>query len=326
MNGGGPDAAGGAAGSDDGAIFRAGPIPYRSMMPLSLVFTHPLPDGASVLSSGEVRAGARLDYSSIFISDVDGDETIFVDGEFSRTALAMRFGLGGRTEINVELPFLRYTSGFMDHFIEDFHTLFGTRQGKRDDFPSNEFGAEYATGDGVFFSADEDGIHLADVPVTLKVNVLDPAKDSLGLALRCLLELPTGNEHSGFGSGKLDGGAGVILEKRIEKLAIYFSMDQIFRRNPGFLDNVHIAHVTHGSLALEYPLGRNVSLVAQTDYQTKALEGVTLREFEDPQWMGGLGAAFRLKGGSVFRISIAEGFTKRSAPDFVISTGFSVAF
>ena len=42
--------------------------------------------------------------------------------------------------------------------------------------------------------------------------------------------------------------------------------------------------------------------------------------------MGGLGAAFRLKGGSVFRIAIEEGFTKRSAPDFVISTGFSVAF
>jgi len=257
---------------------------------------------------------------------VKGDETIFVDGEFSRTALSVRYGLGGRAELGVELPFLRHTSGFMDHFIEDFHTLFGTRQGKRDDFPSDEFGATYSNGEGAFFSTDEDGFHLADIPVTLKVNVLDPAEDDVGLALRGLLDLPTGNDDSGFGSGKLDGGAGIILEKRIDKLGVYFSIDQVFRKNPGFLDGVHVAHVTHGSFALEYALGKNVSLVAQTDYQTKPLHGVTLRELEDPQWMGGLGAAFRLQGGGVFRIAIEEGFTKRSAPDFVISTVYSVTF
>jgi len=298
-----------------------GPIPYRSVMPLSLVFPHPSPEGAAVLEAGRTRFEARADYGSVFVSDRRGSERILVDGEFSRTALAVRCGTGGRTEVGVEIPFLRYSSGSFDRFIEDWHSFFGLPQGKRDENPDNRYTVSYGNEKGTFFSADEDGFHLGDIPVTVKVGLSDPRKAAVGLALRGMVELPTGNESRGFGNGKVDGSAGVVVEKRFENLAFYSSLDEVIPGTPDSFEGVRAARVTHGSLAAEYLLCRGVAVIVQTDWQTGALTSARLREFDGPQWMGALGGAFRLGENSFLRVSMEEDFTTDSSPDFTVSTG-----
>lgn len=295
-------------------------------MPLSLIFPHPLPDRAAIVPEGRVEAEIRSDYGTIFVDDSRGAESILVDGEFSRSSLTMRTSLGRRAEIGVEIPFVRYLSGRFDDFVGDWHSVFGLSPGHRDEAPENRFGVNYRNAQGSFFAAEEDGFHLADIPVTLKVGLLDPGGDPLGLALRGLIELPAGDEEKGFGSGKVDGGAGILLEKRLGEFALYLSADHIFRSSPDSFEGVRAAHVTHGSLAAEYLIGPAVALVAQTDYQTRPLEGVRLGEFVDPQWSGILGAVFLLGESTLLRVSMAEGFTTESAPDFVVSAGLVLGF
>jgi|GEM_PF-2639227 len=303
-----------------------GPLPYRSLMPLSLIFPHPLPERAAILPDGVVETEIRSDYGTIFVDDRRGAERILVDGEFSRSSLTARTSLGSRVEVGVEIPFVRYLSGRFDDFIDDWHSVFGLSPGHRDEAPENRFGVNYGNGDGTFFAAEEDGFHLADIPLTVKVGLLDPADDTLGLALRGLIELPTGDDEKGFGSGKVDGGAGVLVEKRFGEWAFYLSADHVFRSTPDSFEGVRAAHVTHGSLAAEYLISPTVALVAQTDYQTRPLDGARLGEFVDPQWSGLLGAAFRLGESTMLRLSMAEGFTTESAPDFVVSAGLVVGF
>jgi hypothetical protein len=314
-----------------------GPIPSRSLMPLSLIFPQPVPEKVSPLPAGAVESEIRVEYASIFVSDVSGAERILVDGEFCRSALAFRFGLPQSVtdalsrfvdgiEVGFEIPFLRYVSGRFDGFIEDWHSFFGLPQGNRDKNPNGRYGVDYANGSGSFLTAEEDGMHLADIPVTVKVGLFDPAEAALGLALRGVIELPTGDEDDGFGSGGLDGGVGFLVEKRFEELAVYFSLDQIFRKSPDSFHGIDVAHVTHGSLAAEYRLFESFSVVLQTDYQSKPLNGAHLREFVDPQWMGAVGGVFRLTGDTLFRIAIAEGLTVDSAPDFTVSAGLTCRF
>jgi hypothetical protein len=308
----------------------AGPIPYRSMMPLSIIFPHPMPDRASPLPAEGMKLEVNADYASIYIEEVHGAESILVDGEFMRTAFAFRVGLGrvlGReAELGVEVPLLHYTGGFMDSFIMDWHDFFGMSQGNRDRVSNNQYGVAYADDSGTFFTADENGVHLGDIPVTLKVGVLDPAEDDFGLAVRGLVELPAGSESRGFGSGKVDGGVGFLAEKRFDRLAVYLAVDEVFRKNPDSFDGLHVAHVTHASLAAEYAVSRAVSVILQTDYQTAPLKNASLTQFEDPQWMGGLGAAFRLSDRSLFRIAFEEGLTTDTTPDFTISAGYAILF
>ncbi len=279
----------------------------------------------------------RVDYASIFVSDLSGTERILVDGEFCRSALVFRLGLPESVigdfpdfvegvEVGFEIPFLRYVSGRFDGFIEDWHSFFGLPQGRRDKNPDDRYGVDYANGSGSFLTAEEDGMHLADIPVTVKVGLFDPAEAALGVALRGVIELPTGDEGDGFGSGRLDGGIGVLLEKRYEELAVYFSLDQIFRKSPDSFDGINAAHVTQGSLAAEYRLSDGFSVILQTDYQTKPLTGARLREFADPQWMGAVGGVFRLTADTSFRIAIAEGLTVYTAPDFTVSAGITCRF
>jgi len=303
-----------------------GPIPYRSSMPFSAIFPHPLPDGSSVFAAGRGELELRQDYSSLFLSASDGAEGVLVDGEFSRTALAGTIGLGRGVELNVELPFLHYTSGNLDSFIENFHTILRVDQGERDTNPDDQFGVLYVDDGGTFFSAEKDGLHLADIPITLKAGILDPAEDAMGLALRGTLELPTGDDEKGFGSGTWDGGVGVLLEKRLRNLAFYLALDQIFRKNPTFMKDLHVAHVTHGSFAIEYRFSEAFSLVAQTDYQTVPLRDAHLDEFKKYQWSGALGGSFRIAPRSRLRLSIAEGFTTDTAPDFILSAGLTWQF
>ena len=305
----------------------AGPIPHRSMMPLSLIFPHPRPERSSVLSRGTVEAGLQSTYSSIFVSKTKRGETVLVDGEFQRTALTLRCGLGRRVEINAEIPFLRYTHGFLDDFIENWHDFFGMPQGGRDRNPDDRYAANYTNGAGTFFSAHNHGFHLGDVPLTVKVNLLDPDSDVVGMALRGLVEFPTGNDSSGFGNGKMDAAAGALFEKRFELLTLYTSVDHAIRRSPSsFRGGVHAAPVTHVSFAAEVPFGRRFSLVAQTDYQTRPLKGAHMKVLTRPQWSGGFGGAFRLGKRSVLRVYFIEDFITHTSPDFTAGAEISWRF
>ncbi len=320
----GRDRDSGGAGPDTATF--SGPLPYRSLMPLSLIFPHPLPDRAAVMPWGGIEAEVRSDYGTIFVDDRRGAERIVVDGEFSRSSLTVRAGVGGRTEIAMEIPFLHYASGRFDDFIDGWHSVFGLSPGHRDEAPEDRFGVNYLNGRGSFFTADEDGFHLADIPVTVKVGLLDPEEEALGVALRALVEIPAGDDRKGFGSGKVDGGAGILLEKRLDELALYLSADHVFRSSPESFDGIRAAHTTHASLAAEYLVDEDLALVAQTDFQTKPLDGGRLGEFGDPQWSGILGAVFSLGESTRVRLTMAEGFTTESAPDFVVSAGLILGF
>lgn len=313
--------------SQDGTYFLAGPMPYRSMTPLSLIFPHPNPEPAKPLEAGRIEGELNTQYASIMVRDNNNTESIQVDGEFLRTSIKTRFGLGHGLECGVELPYLHYSSGFLDDFIEEFHDFLGSAGGKREKNPDDQFQAEYRNRHGAFLNAREDGIHLGDIPLYLKAGLIQREGVGWGLSIRGLAELPTGSSHRGFGSGRLDTGVGLLFEKMFSpSLICYFSADEIFRRDPSSFKGVRCAHVTHLSGSVEKALNESLSLVLQSDFQTRPLKDARLKEFTDPEWSATLGCHVKLSPSMGLKAYFAEGITTDSAPDFTMGLSLRLWF
>jgi hypothetical protein len=305
----------------------SGPLPYRSIMPLSLIFPHPPPETAVPMDAGRTRVQWNTLYGSVFINESGDSEKAVIDGEFMRTSLYVRHGLGGRIEVGAELPFVHYSSGFLDGFIENFHDFFDLPQGKRDKNPDDQYQVSYEKDGYEFFSADEDGIHLADIPLYLKIALVEPAEEGFGLAARGTLELPTGDEDKGYGNGKVDGGLGVIAQQSfLTSWACYANLDYMFNASPGRFEGVSAANVLHGSLAVEKAFTEVVALVLQTDIQTPRLIGFNTGQFDVPEWSATAGLAWRMMENGMLKFFFTEGLTTHNAPDFVVGLGVGYDF
>jgi hypothetical protein len=296
-------------------------------MPLSLIFGQPLPDKPGQLDPGQNEVSWITHYASILVKEQKNQEQMSVDGEFLRTSLWMKRGLFDRIEVGFELPFVHFTGGFLDSTIEDFHDTFGFPQGKRDRNPDDQYDVIYRNEQGLFFSAEENGFHLSDIPIYLKVGILEPEEAGLALAARGTLKLPTGDEDDGFGSGKVDGGLGVLLQKNLmPSLACYLNVDHIFRKSPDSFRGVSAANVTHGTLAFEKAFTSAFSILLQTDYQTRPLRSVDLSVFRHPEWTGSVGAAYHFTERFRMGLTFTEGITTDTAPDFVVGMNMALQF
>jgi len=147
---------------DAGSSFFHGPMPYKSLMPLSALFPHPVPDKAVPLRRGQTEIRWSSLYGSVLVKEASGLDQMQVDGEFLRTTLWVKEGLTDRIEVGIELPFLHNTGGFMDSAIEDFHDFFGFPQGKRDKNPDDQYTAVYQKDGRIFLSSEENGLHRDD--------------------------------------------------------------------------------------------------------------------------------------------------------------------
>lgn len=316
-----------ADGGDEEPETFLGPFPYRSLMPLNLLFPHPPPEKAEVLEAGRTGASWNTMYGSSLVIDEKKGDFMHVDGEFLRTAVGLRHGLGSGIEVGFEIPYLHYTSGFLDSFIEDWHDFWGFSQGKRDQNPNKQYEVLYQHEGRTFLASREDGFHLGEIPLYLKVGLVDPKEEDYGLAARAFVELPTGSESKGFGSGKVDGGAGLLAQTNFSpSWAGYMSVDHVIRSDPDDFEGLEAANVTHASLGVEKAFFRSFAVVLQTDYQTQPLRSVHLKEFGDPEWTVTASFGWRLGRETMLKFSFTEDITTDSTPDFVVGMSLSTVF
>ena len=185
----------------------------------------------------------------------------------------------------------------------------------------------YRHGGEVFFRSRENGFHMGDTLLSVKWNLLDPLSQSFGLAARGGLELPTGNEESGFGSGRLDGTVGLLGQKLFTpSFAGYAGLDHVFRKSPTSFRGIGAAHVTHAHLSFEKVFSETLSATLQSDYQTQPLDGGKIQEYDRPEWSLSFGVGFRMGEGVGLRVFFVEDLITHTTPDFVAGMSLSLAF
>ena len=100
--------------------------PFRTSnrSPLVQIYGLPAAERSALLAAGQWEGTLTFDLASNYTRHVTATESILLDGETSRLSLALRHGLSSGWEIGLDIPMLWHRSGFLDAFIEDWHSFF----------------------------------------------------------------------------------------------------------------------------------------------------------------------------------------------------------
>lgn len=305
-----------------------GPLPVRNQHPAQLTALHPPPAGAGVLARGDTVVRADAAYTSMFLAGENpGSGNRFaMDGEYLRSALGARLGLGSDLELWAELPVAHTGGGFLDDFLIDYHRAFGLPSQGRSRAPRDAFQVFAERHGEVAWQVEPRSLALLDVPLGLTWMLRDPQRDGLGAALRAAVELPTGDAAAGYGSGGVDAALGVLLEYRFLGMACYGHLQHSFVRTPrrARAAGLSFADVTSGGLALEAPLGPVLHAFAQIEYETSVLRRLdAFDQVANPQCLVWLGGRWRLGPDFGLELAIAEDLIGYVSPDVTFWLGFT---
>jgi len=77
-------------------------------------------------------------------------------------------------------------------------------------------------------SSSENSIGIGDLAFRIKGKVWEEGKTLPALSARASVKLPSGNDDRAFGSGEIDWGLGLLLQKNIGPISAYFNADVTF--------------------------------------------------------------------------------------------------
>ncbi len=224
----------------------------RDQLPFNLLFLDPTPRSARVLGRGATRLGVNLAYESTFLATNDlialfrGDElgqyggrvtlpilqaiaagtpgqiAFVMDGEVMRGVIDLGLGVGRHFEVDLEVPFMLQTSGFLDGPIDSYHGRFDFPDGGRGAFARDRFILGYV-GDGeqVFVDRPAGGIRPGDLVLTGRMALVHDRRRAPDVAAGLAIKLPTGNASLLEGSGRADYALTLQVGRRIGRSALH---------------------------------------------------------------------------------------------------------
>ncbi len=228
------------------------PFPLRNQLPFNLVFLDQTPRSARILPRRATRLAIDFAYESTFVTteglvsafrqddftlydgrvtapilraaagSSPGGTAFILDGETLRSLVDFGIGLGGRFEIDAEIPLLLHTSGFLDPFIDDYHDRLGLPDGGRTAFARDRYIAGYV-GDGeeIFIDRPPGGVRPGDLVLTGRAALLKSGDQRPDIAAGLSLKLPTGSARRLDGSGSVDAGVSFQISRRFERSTLH---------------------------------------------------------------------------------------------------------
>lgn len=299
-----------------------GPAPVRLQHPVAHSLLAFRPRRARARDSG--RPGIALDtaYSSIFMNARNpAGDVVLLDGEVLHTSLRARAGLGARTDLELELPFLYTTSGFLDAFVDNWHALFGLPGGNRRSRPRNGFAMHWESEGRRVWELESDRIGLLDIPVIVTHTLIEESEESAAVAVRAGVQLPTGSESSGFSNGELDYGLGVLFERSRGRWTFSGAADYVFTGRSAALEaaGIDLDDLWDLQLGIEYRWNDRVSILNQSILTGPFSGDIDLIQTTLPTFDFALGCAWDMPWDSRLIATFREDLISEAGPDFAFA-------
>ena len=295
----------------------SGPLRVRNIFPVAQLYGLPRALGAEMFDEG-TEITFNIEHSNNFSSEASGNTFAFFDGETSVLSYSLRHGLGDGLEWGIEVPFVVHAGGDLDAFIDEFHEVFGFKDGGRSLAPRGRL--DYLVRHDGFVYADfqDSKKHFGDVRTWIGYRVFESQQRSLGL--RAMVKLATGNVDSLSGSEGTDiafwveyvdreifGASGVT----VSVMAGVVALGEGELAPSAQKDFAGIGH-----LGLQYELKPWLELHAQLDTHSELLDtGVV--QVAQAGVQGSLGARFRVTPNFWVDVGVMEDLRSQSSPDIV---------
>ncbi len=289
----------------------------RNALPVFISAAPPLIEEAGLQDSMSLETG----YSSTFVVKDSDDWSYHADIETLTVDLIFRKTVFGEYELSVVIPFLINASGFMDSFLEGYHGLFGFPDYGRSGRALDDFLLEVKRQGETVISGRNGSPWPGDLRVGLKrrINSGNPL-----VSVKGFLEFPTGSLSGGYGNGKLDLGAQILLDYEMLR-------DFMFHLNlgytiPGDMGEMELKGFFSGAVAGSYPLTGRLTGVVEVMFQESPLEETGIAELDRGPVILTFGGLFDAGQGRVVEVSLSEDLNTAGAPDFTLNLGVRFRF
>jgi hypothetical protein len=247
-----------------------GPLRLVNQQPVQLLFLQPFPDRADVTPYRHVEVDLNMALTNTLVGDQQ-EFTANLDLEMVRTVIALRYGIYPNVDVGCSLPLIYTYGGILDSFILGVERLLtpGRERPLRKNQVSGAFTYQVSRGDRVFIQGQDDAVGIGDFVLQAKAHLLQEQGWWPAVSLRAAVKFPSGDADRAFGSGKMDGSHGVLLQQSWWRFTFYVNADVTF---PGqaFEDvGVSVHPFFMGLFAIEFRVSHPVSLVLQLRGDTR---------------------------------------------------------
>ncbi len=298
------------------------PFDSTNQSPLAGIYGLPGSGNFLLLTPGRTEAGISVALSSNYAVNDSLHERIILDGETTRLVFAARHALFPRLEMGVRIPYIIQGGGFLDGFIEGYHSTFGFPQGGRDQAPRNRLLYRYSKDGVVRMLMDASGAGIGDVMLTSSFQLYQKRDENRqGVTLNAGLKLPTGDSDRLRGSGGTDlslwmtGGAD--LGHAAGKWTSYGSAGMLFLTEGDVLPDQQKKWVGFGSLGLGWIPRPWLAFKVQADAHTPFFSDSDLKEIAANALQFVVGGTIGFSEKTTLDIGVSEDLAVNTSPDVV---------
>jgi Protein of unknown function (DUF3187) len=304
-----------------------GPMAVRNQHPAQLVVLRMEPASGQTLPAGASRAELSTSYSSLFLRGTGATDTFVMDGELLRTSLGAKYGLTESLQVDVAVPIVHTSSGFLDRSIEDWHDIIGTPDSGRRRVQNNQYAVNATRNGQSVYSLDQTTLALMDIPVGLTWQLWRPTADKpFAFAVRGAVEFPTGDAEDGTGNGGFDFAFGAVGEILLGPLNLTAHGEYTFAHTPdrSKAAGLDFGDVASGGVGIETALTMDTTFLAQIEIDQSVLRNLKNANTDATQVMLWLGFRTRLSSDVSVEVGFAEDLAAEVSPDFTAFLAFRV--
>jgi len=296
-----------------------GPLQVKNQFPLFLNLDTPFLESAVTENS----FSAALSHSSVFLTRNSANWSVNLDMEITELDLRFRKIIPGLFEIGVEVPILSFESGFIDGFLDGYHRTFGFPDYGRNTRPTNSLLYEVRRNGALVVQGKNGEIGIGDVRMTVKKELLrtDPV-----ISLRAEIEFPTGDASDGHGSGGIDTGITLLVDKKIsDRFMSYWNAGVIF---PGSLrahEDVELKTSFHAGAGIEAALWKHFSILGQIMFQSSPFPKTDIGPVDRIAALLAFGGRYS-SGKDSLEFSLTEDPNTAGAPDVTFNLAYKRRF
>ena len=296
-----------------------GPLQVRNQFPLFIGIDPPYLESAAVQDAASIN----LSHSSVYVIEQSTAWTVDMDLEMTELNLRLKKKVGPRTEVGLDLPFLRMEEGFLDRPVAWVHDTLGTGDYGRSGRPTNEF--LYAVSyQGKPVILPENGqAGIGDTRLTVKQVIRD---GSPILSLLADLELPTGNAKKGFGNGSLDASVAFLVDFDMgKKYHGYGNVGAVFPGDLKGYQTIPLRNYAYGGFGVEAAWWEHFHVIVQTLVQGSPFPKTDIRQVDWPGVLLVMGGRYSFEKSSL-EFSLTEDPDTAGAPDFILNVSYAMKF
>lgn len=304
------------------------PFSTINQQPTLKLFGFPLNSSATTTPTGKFNIALLQEIASDYSIGSNSSERLIFDGEAYRTTLAVVYGINEKLDAGINIPYLLYGGGFLDHFIIDWHDTFGMKQGGRNRAPIGAVNYSYRK-DGVEkLGIEGSGSGIGDISLTAG-RKLYSGTDS-NLSLRGALKLPTGDSGALRGSGSTDLALSLCGSTSGTtgwgRLGLFGSIGLLAMTDSRIIADQQENFAIFGTLGTGWTPATWISFKLQLNANSPLYRQSSLKQLATSAVMLTTGGTLLLPDNYRLDLGVAEDISVNTAPDVTFHFGLSRLF